>query len=146
MHIAAAPLSLLQTTPELIQLFGGQANLAEVQEAWSSTHVSLPVAMYANGRYRRLADLVGTAESYDFAKPVEGDLAPDLTATFAGPRYWKLKNGGMEVEPVSVRFDMRRHALEVRVGEQVHGRASFEPAALKLTAFFQELGYVPAPR
>lgn len=136
------------TTPELLKLFGGQKNLSEVQHAWSSTQISLPVAMYAGDRVRRLSEMVGTAESYDFSKPVEGDFVRDLTADFTGPEYWDAKNKKTDpnVRPVTVHFDMTRRILEVRIGEQVHGRASFEPVAPRLDAYFQKLGYFPKPR
>jgi hypothetical protein len=129
------------TTPKLIKLFGGEANLSEVRHAWSSTHLSVPIPMYLDGRFAKLARLVGTAETYDFDRPVERPFQSDLVAHFCGKNYWEATNGGRNGESVDVHFDVGRKQVEVRVGKVLLGSASYQPGAEALEALFRELGW-----
>lgn len=145
----AAP---LESSPELVQLFGSGHNLRTVQHAYSSSQLGMispssppppgPV-MYIDGRVARLSEILGRSTSYAWSTPVHGDFTPDIKVEFVGEAHFDPNAPAEHKPPVLVLIDRTHQLLEVRVGDVVQERASFSPAASHLDEYFTSIGLGP---
>ena len=134
-----------KTSPELVELFGGEENLDEARHAYTSSQLSKihrptgrnvggPI-MYAHDRVADLTELLGTADSYDWSRPTDGEFFADIEIDLVGKRFFEQVNAGREAKRTNVYLDLVRQLVEVRIAGEPNRRASMAPMADRMRAY-----------